>query len=417
MTILLRAKGWMLRVTLLAVTSVLPTLRPAHAQTYTILYTFKGEQDGAGPTGGLLRDAQGNLYGTTFQGGRYSYRGTAFKLSALHKLAVLYSFLDGYGANPFAGLVEGEHGAFYGTTLYGGAYGLGTVFALDKNGYERALHSFSGNSGDGEYPEAGLVLDGAGNVYGTTLYAGLAGCGNGEGCGMVFKLSKTGEETVLHTFTGGTDGGWPLARLVRDKAGNLYGTASGGGDPSCYDGYGCGTVFRLDLAGTFTVLYTFTGTGGDGSGPEAGLILDEAGNLYGTTQVGGSAGFGTVFKVDPAGKETVLYSFLGAPDDGANPSFANLSRDSAGNLYGVTPGGGTACNQDQYGCGIVFSLDPAGKEAVLHYFTGTAGDGAVPDGGLVRDGAGNLYGTTEEGGDTSCSQGAYGCGVVFKLMP
>jgi uncharacterized repeat protein (TIGR03803 family) len=231
---------------------------------------------------------------------------------------------------------------------------------------------------------------------------------------MVFKVSKTGRETVIHTFTGGTDGGWPLASLVRDKAGNLYGTASGGGDPNCYSGYGCGTIFRLDPAGHFTVLYTFTGTGGDGSGPEAGLILDEAGNLYGTTQYGGTAAYGTVFKLDPAGKETVLYSFLGAPEDGRFPAFATLSRDATGNLYGVTPDGGRYCQNQTY-CGIVFMLDPTGKETVLHYFTGTKGDGAFPTGGVVRDESGNLYGTTGGGGDFSACY--RGCGIVFKLTP
>jgi uncharacterized repeat protein (TIGR03803 family) len=276
------------------------------------------------------------------------------------------------------------------------------------------LHSFTGRSGDGEYPEAGLVLDEAGNLYGTALYAGLAGCGNGLGCGTVFKVSPTGTATQLHTFTGHTDGGWPLATLVRDQAGNLYGTASGGGDSNCYQGYGCGTIFRLDPAGHYKVLYTFTGAPSDGADPEAGMILDAAGNLYGTTQRGGSADFGTVFKLDPTGKETVLHSFLGAPTDGRYPAFATLIRDAAGNLYGVTPDGGNNCTQTQVSCGMAFMLDPTGTETVLYNFTG-AGDGADPFGGLVRDAAGNLYGATAYGGDfTSC---VFGCGVVFKLTP
>jgi len=367
MTILLEAKGWIPRVVLLAgaCLTALTAIGPAEAQTYAILHKFKGGQDGASPTGGLVRDAQGNLYGTTSGGGGYSYQGTAFRLSSSNKETVFYRFLEGYGADPFVGLIEDGHGTFYGTTIYGGAYGLGTVFKLDKNGNESVLHSFTGNSGDGEYPEAGLVLDDAGNLYGTTLYAGIPGCGNGEGCGTLFKVSKTGKETLLHSFTGGTDGGWPIASLVRDKAGKLYGTASGGGDPNCYSGYGCGTVFRLDPAGHFKVLYTFTGKGGDGSGPEAGLILDDAGNLYGTTQRGGTADYGTVFELDPTGKETVLYSFLAPPGDGNYPAFGTLSRDASGNLYGVTPSGGRNC-LEQYYCGIAFMLDPTGKETVLH---------------------------------------------------
>jgi uncharacterized repeat protein (TIGR03803 family) len=380
--------------------------RSAQAQTYTILYAFQGGNDGFWPEGGLLRDERGNLYGTTFGGGGFGYRGTAFKLDPQGKETLLYSFLAGYGAYPLGSLVSDGRGNFYGTTTEGGAFGEGTVFKLDIKGNEAVLHSFSWSSGDGIDPEAGVVLDKEGNVYGTTF-------DGSTNDGIVFKISKAGKETILHTFTGQSDGGYLQAGLVRDDAGNLYGAAEDGGDPDCDNGFGCGTIFKLDSAGHFTVLYAFTGSGGDGEYPSAGLIRDEYGNLYGTTYAGGAAGYGTVFKLDSSGKETVLYSFLGPPEDGAGPDFAPLVRDSAGSLYGVAFGGNTSCES---GCGVVFKLAPDGKETVLHYFTGTSGDGQGPMGGLVLDGSGNLYGTTEQGGNLNNCWG-HGCGIVFKLAP
>jgi|HubBroStandDraft_5_1064220.scaffolds.fasta_scaffold06116_4 uncharacterized repeat protein (TIGR03803 family) len=417
----LQIKHWTSRLTLLslawlAASAIIPS---AQAQTYTILYSFQGENDGAYPHG-VIVDAQGNLYGTTSAYGGYSYDGTAFKLNPLNQEAILYKFLAGYGSNPFSGVIEDARGDFFGATLYGGSYGLGTVFGIDAKGNEVVLHNFTGVAGDGEYPEGGLLQDAAGNLYGTALYAGKPGCGNGMGCGMVFKISKTGEETQLHIFTGHADGGWPIANLVSDKVGNLYGTASGGGDTNCDGGYGCGTVFKIDAQGNYTVLYTFTGGTSDGATPEAGLILDSAGNLYGTTQFGGTAGLGTVFKLDPAGQETVLYSFLGPPEDGSFPAFSPLFRDAAGNLYGETTSGGDPCSYGVPGCGIIFMLNPSGKETVLHYFMGS-GDGAYPVGGLTPDGKGNLYGATGYGGPFSniCIDYdiEYGCGTVFKLTP
>jgi uncharacterized repeat protein (TIGR03803 family) len=229
-------------------------------------------------------------------------------------------------------------------------------------------------------------------------------------------LEMNGKETVLYTFTGGTDGGGPQADLIRDKEGNLYGTTAYGGDPSCSP-YGCGTVFKVDTSGHETVLYSFTATNGDGANPKAGLIRDAAGNLYGTTTDGGTAGCtgngftgcGTVFKLDINNKESILYSFTGTGGDGGNPH-AGLILDAAGNLYGTTSYGGFP------GAGTVFMLDPSGKETVLYSFTGRL-DGGGPY-GLVRDAAGNLYGTTIGGGNPKCGGGhGAGCGVVFKITP
>jgi uncharacterized repeat protein (TIGR03803 family) len=238
-------------------------------------------------------------------------------------------------------------------------------------------------------------MDTAGNLYGTTQNGGSGG-GCSFGCGTVFKLAPAGNETVLHSFTGSPgDGGRPVAGLIMDTAGNLYGTTAEGGSGTCtvINGVpvsGCGTVFKLDPAGNETVLHSFTG-GSDGIQALAALIMDQAGNLYGTTELGGSFGFGTVFKLDPSGNETVLHTFTGG-NDGATPFFAGLIMDTAGNLYGTTFNGGAS------GYGTVFELDTAGNETVLHSFTGSPGDGASPPAALIMDKAGNLYGTTLIGG-------------------
>jgi len=320
--------------------------------------------------------------------------------------SVIYRFQEeGTGTGP-SSLTEDAAGNLYGTTEGGGTYGHGTVFELSKTGKETVLHSFAGDPTDGANPGGTLIWDSAGNLYGTTSGGGTAG-----GFGTVFKMDKTGKETLLYSFTGGSDGAAPAAGLVMDRKGNLYGTTVGGGDLTCdnFGYYGCGTVFRLDTTGKETVLHGFTGPSADGVYPEGGLVRDSAGNLYGTTSVGGASNFGIVFKVTATGKETVLHSFAGYPTDGANP-YAGLVRDSAGNLYGTTNQGGTS------GVGTVFKLTAAGKETVLHSFVGYPTDGLYPDAGLVRDSGGNLYGTTDEGGSpgATCSAAAP-CGTVFKL--
>jgi uncharacterized repeat protein (TIGR03803 family) len=365
--------------------------RPLQGQTFTVLYAFTGGVDGGLPLAGLVRDGAGNLYGTTFQGGASGY-GTVFKLDKTGEETVLHSFTAGWdGAYPQAGLVRDGAGNLYGTTV-GGRRGS-VVFRLNANGKETVLHTFDG--ADGSDPMAGLVRDAAGNLYGTTAHGGQGGCDHG--CGVVFKLDRTGKETVLHSFTGtGGDGAYPYAGLIRDAAGNLYGTTVQGGS-SDY-----GTVFKLDKTGKETVLYSFTGTGGDGGAPDAGLVPDAARNLYGTTFGGGFADYGTVFKLDNTGKETVLYSFTGGAD-GEWPD-AGLVLDAKGNLYGTTFSGGI-----HQISGTVFKLDQTGNFTLLHEFTG-GDDGSGPQAGLIWDKAGNLYGTT-------CCGGAYTWGVVFKLTP
>jgi uncharacterized repeat protein (TIGR03803 family) len=389
----LQHRRWLSRIRRLAASAALafpvvlvPALvanQLAQAQTFTVLYSFTGMPDGANPYAGLIRDAAGNLYGTTSSGGM-SDGGTVFMLDTTGKEIVLHRFTDRDGAEPLAGLVrDATTGNFYGTTAFGGRHHSGTVFMLDTTGKETVLHSFTGRA-DGLNPEAGLIRDAAGNLLGTTFGGGHFGSGT------VFKLHATGKGKVLHSFNG-TNGAVPVAGLIRDGAGNLYGTTRNGGASNQ------GTVFMLDTTGKETVLHSFTGQ--DGRFPLAGLIRDEAGNLYGTTSDGGAFFYGAVFKLDTTGKETVLYSFTGGAD-GSSPQ-AGLIRDSAGNLFGTAFGGGSFNN------GTVFKLDATGQETVLHSFAGGA-DGFGPRGGLILDEAGNFYGTTFFGG-------ASNQGTVFKL--
>jgi uncharacterized repeat protein (TIGR03803 family) len=403
------------------------------APVETVLYSFTGGRDGAGLLAGLIADNQGTLYGTTQYGGTASL-GTVFKLTppangqSAWTETVLYSFTGGSdGGLPYAGLIADNQGALYGTT-HGAVLNnsLGTVFKLTPpaNGQsawtETVLYSFCNHPqppgcSDGFAPEAGLIADNQGALYGTTLG------------GTVFKLTPpakgqtTWTETVLYSFTGGSDGGAPEAGLIADNQGALYGTTSSGGTGNA------GTVFKLtppakgQTAWTPTVLYSFCSLSNcsDGYEPRAGLIADNQGALYGTTEFGGTAPLasskGTVFKLTPPAKgqtawtETVLYSFcsLSNCSDGANPVFAGVIADNQGALYGTTELGGTA------GVGTGFKLTPPAKgqtawtETVLHDFGSTGSDGGTPYAGLIAN-HGALYGTTSSGGT-----GAFG--TVFQL--
>jgi uncharacterized repeat protein (TIGR03803 family) len=279
----------------------------------TVLHRFFGGNDGSNPYGGLVQDEKGNIYGTTYDGGSYDY-GTVFELSREEKgkwrETVLHTFKGGTdGAEPSAGLIRDAEGNFYGTTVSGGggqcwhyATGCGTVFKLDTSGKETVLYSFTGGN-DGNFPMAALLRDAEGNLYGTTSSGGET-CDLDGGCGTVFKVDTTGTKTVLYRFTGGSDGAGPVSSLVRDAKGNLYGTAEYGGIP-CHGIGGCGVVFKLSKTGTLTVLHSFTG-GANGSYPSAGVTRDAAGILYGTASYGGDVscsgnglGCGVVFKLTP----------------------------------------------------------------------------------------------------------------------
>jgi uncharacterized repeat protein (TIGR03803 family) len=400
----------------------------AMTQTFTVLHRFTGKRDGQAPGAGVIEDySSGNLYGTTMKGGSFDM-GTVFEVAAGGKEAVLQSFWGGPGMLPEGTLIRDQAGNLYGASYDGGTreggaclHGCGTVFKLDPTGKVVVLHAFTGGT-DGGNPAAGLIRDPVGNLYGTTTAGGDRSCPDGgirPGCGVVFKLDTDGKETVLHAFTGQAgDGVLPGGGLVQDEAGNLYGTTELGGDssfPACPFYNLCGTVFRIDPTGKEAILYSFTGET-DGALPNGTLVLDGEGNLYGETEFGGDRsgcydgfGCGVVFKIDKAGKETVLYTFKSG--DGVHPA-GGLARDKGGKLYGATQGG--VDGSPRYG--TIFSLDGNGKLRTLHAFTGGR-DGATPTGGLTIDESGILYGTTQAGGDSSCFYRGADCGVVFKLTP
>ena len=328
---------------------------------YRVLYTFQGVNDGYFPVAPLIRDKSGNLYGSTEFG----------------------------GGNGCEGL------------------GCGTIFKLAPDGTKSILHAFTGGS-DGAIPLAGLVADRRGRLFGTAAGGGISGgenCTGYFGCGTVFELDPDGTFTVVYSFTGSQDGAQP-STLIAGPHGSLTGTAGYGGKAHCYPGYGCGLIYQLSRSGKQTVIHAFSG--GDGEFP--GGLLTGAGDLYGGAFDGGDYNFGAFYKLARNGRETVLHSFDGS--DGRGPG--RPVGDGAGNFYGTTPEGGGGCEQWDEGCGTLFKLAPDGTLTVLHDFDGKT-EGGVPS-DLVRDARGNLYGTTNDGGNRNCDPD-YGCGLVFKFTP
>ena len=385
------------------------------AQTYQVIYAFSSEFAGNDPTSTLLADGKGNFYGTTFSGGStygsncsvWGGCGTIFKITSTGKRVTLFDFglTPNDGQNPYAGVIADRAGNLYGTTVYGGSSGNGIVYRLDTKGHETILHDFSGAT-DGKYPDAGLVMDSAGNLYGAAQQGGDTTDCQGFGCGTIYKIASDGAFSVVYTFTGSADGAAPTATLIRDASGNLYGTATSGGIEGGYCSAGCGGVFKVDTAGRETVLHSFAGPPNDGSGPTAPLALDSAGNLYGTTTFGGTGNVGTAFKVDTNGTETVVFNFQEWPNPGGQYPHAGLLLDRQGNLYGATSTGG------KHALGALFEISVNGKLTPLHYFAGDPTDGGEPDGTLITDGQGNGYGTAAIGGNGSCP---IGCGVIYKI--
>ncbi len=333
---------------------------PSAQGQFKVLHTFSGKADGGRPSAAVIRDASGNFYGTTLWGGNLSCNS---------------------------------------------GNGCGVVYKLTIAGKETVLHKFTGGK-DGAYPSAALIMDAQGNLYGTTTAGGNTGCFN-QGCGIVFKINTLGKETVLHRFTGGKDGGGPSSALIVDKAGNFYGTTSGDGDLNCNAPYGCGVVYKLTSTGKETVLHTFTGSDGEAPNVDS-LAMDTAGNFYGTTSHGGdpTCACGVVFKLTGTGKETVLHTFLGGTADGSYPlSGVTLYN---GSLYG------TAALSGANNKGVLFEIknpsgseQPAGTFSLLHSF-GSGTDGATPAATVTFDAQGNLYGTTEVGG-------TLGYGTLYKV--
>ena len=398
---------------------------PAHAaDKEKVLLNFSGNA-GQVPRDGVVFDTVGNLYGTTLGGGPTGY-GVVFQLTPGPNGTWSENVLAN-GVESAVGLTFDHSGNLYGTS-FSGLYPWGSVFELTPDGQGNWTETFPyvfGGGTDAGTPYSSVIFDTTGNMYGTTYYGGTVGGCGGDGCGTVYELSPgpndTWTESVLHRFNNdGTDGFLPDAGLVLDSAGNLYGTTSAGGIAnSCKVGEPCGTVFELSPGpnGTWTetLLYEFCSAPdcADGYSPSANLIFDAAGNLYGTT----SGACGTVFELTPGAggtwSEKVLYSF-GAKEpykDGCEP-VAGVTFDKAGNLYGTTEFGGS------HSLGVVFELvNKKGKwtEKVLTSFTGKSG--AFPYGGVIFDAAGNLYGTTSQGGSTYNKRTGNGSGTVFELIP
>ena len=370
--------------------------RSASAQSESILYNFcalANCADGGGPEAPPIRDAQGNLYGLTYLGGANNW-GSVYKLSPAGEFTVLHSFgaTINDGRQPYGQLVRDAAGNLYGTTVSGGACLCGVVFKISPDGTESILHTFGSNPTDGYYPEAGLAMDAKGNLYGTTAYGG-----KGFRSGTVFKISFRGGYSLLHYFVGSGDGISPTAPVILDQAGNLYGTTSLGG------ANGEGAVFEITAGGAESILHSFSAIGSgiaNGVFPDGGLVRDAAGNLYGTTYNGGTYHTGVAFKLSPDGTETVLHSF-GNKGDGLHTQ-SSMVLDAHGNLYGTSFQGGAN------GDGTVFEIRPDGTEAVLYSFSGGS-DGSNPT-GVYLGSNGTLYGVTEAGG-------ANNGGTIFEITP
>lgn len=406
-----------------------------------VLYTFKGSPDGQAPYAGLFAGKNGEFYGVTNGGGTVGPSGyddgTVFEVSSTGKEKVIYMFQGGKdGAGSEAGVIADSAGDLFGATDYGGgagacSTGCGTVYELTPKGggyTERVLHAFKSGK-DGALPIANLLLRPNGVLYGTTTTGGTGACSSPsgfKGCGTVFSMTPSGStyvEKVIYAFKGGSDGEAPRSALIADQKGNLYGTTEFGGntnsacdkDPS--GNTNCGTVFKLTPAGKKTILYKFNGGTTDGANPRTALFAQSKGYFIGLTVFGGSVNGGVAYELIPKGTkytDKLLWSFGASTGDGARPAdSAGLSADTSGNLYGtLTAGGGSSC-----GCGAVFELSPSSSgytEKVLHEFT-AAPDGAIPFAGVTVS-KNVVYGTTYQGGGT-CASSSQSCGVVFDVKP
>ncbi len=376
----------------------------ASAQSVTNLYSFVGNSsDGGDSQSALVQGSDGNFYGTAtgvyFPLGTNNY-GTVFRISPSGSFTNLCSFKSSNGAYPFAAVLQGRDGNFYGTTEAGGTSNRGTVFRINPTSGLTNLYSFGVSSGDGKSPLAPLVQGSDGNFYGVTHGGGSStNCGS-SGCGTVFRISPSGNETKLYSFVGPpSDGANPnIAGLVQGSDGNFYGTTSFGGT------YNGGIVFRITPNGNCTNLHSFGSSTTDATEPEGTLVQSSDGNFYGMTIGGGGhfpGGYGTVFRISPSGNYTNLYSFIGPPSDGRNPD-DGLMQGSDGNFYGTTQSGGTSDH------GTIFRISPSGSYTNLHSFGSFAGDGIEPDAGLIQGSDGYFYGTTASGGINNS-------GTVYRL--
>jgi uncharacterized repeat protein (TIGR03803 family) len=378
---------------------ILIATRPAQAQTETTLYDFcsvAGCLDGSGANGTLISDSSGNLYGTTQYGGTNA-AGTAYVLSPEGEQTVLHDFFafTGDGTYPEEGLIMDSQGNLFGVTEAGGAYGdggYGTVFRLSPGGSETILHSFGKNPNDGMAPSGFLAIDKQGNIYGTTNGGGK------YGYGTAFRISPDGAETIIHTFNNKSGDGYYPGGLAIDRLGNLYGTCSAGGSA------GNGTVFEINNKGGYTTLYNFGTNSADGTSPIGPVILNSRGDLFGVTFLGGLYNSGVLYALKPGSPwtERIIYTFGASSTDAALP-WGPLIVDAQGNFYSESEEGGA------YTFGTVFKITPAGTETILYNFT-NGSDGGFPNSGLLRDSSGNFYGTDISGG-------SHNNGAIYKITP
>jgi uncharacterized repeat protein (TIGR03803 family) len=382
-----------------------PTTSHPDTTTYTetVLVDFTGNSApdyGDAPYGSLIQASNGDFYGTTSMGGAEGY-GNMFSVTSTGSYAQLAAFPEyTMGEQPFAGVVEGTDGNFYGTTAVGGPQSLGTIFKVTSTGAITVMRVFAGGTSDGADPRSALIQGTDGDFYGT------AAAGGTNNLGIVFKISGTSPYsfTILHSFAG-TDGEGPEAGLIQGSDGDFYGTTGAGGET------GYGTVFKMSPSSPYTVttLHSFAGGTTDGDNPYlAGLVEGSDGYFYGTTSLGGVSGYGTAFKVSSDGSTySVLHSFAGGVADGEQP-LAGLEQASDGNLYGTTDAGGAyGEGSGLEGYGTVYVITPEGSESLLHSFSGGASDEEYPEAGLVQGVDGSFYSTTGEGGA--------GYGTVYKL--
>lgn len=407
----------------LALGAALASISPARTQTLTfgLLHTFTAPPDGSNPVAGLYRDAQGNLFGTTDWGGTVGCDenagcGSVFEIDKNGQYSVLYRFRSGAdGSNPVSAVTEDAAGNFYGTTE-GGDGGASTLFKLTQAGQKTTLFTFS-TFADGAQPNSTPVLDAAGNIYGATPNGGDVNCGsNGSGCGVIYEMSASGKFSTLYTFRSNAESS-PITGVVTDAKGSLYGATFFGGDRRCYFGSGCGSIFKLEKNGKFKVLHRF-GKFKEGWFPGA-LTLHQAGNLYGTTSGGGyrncvpsnpdNNGCGTIFKIDTAGKFSVLFTFTPAVIR-TTPGYNALSLDTDGNIYG------SAMYNGVNNTGFVFKLGTTGSFTDLFDFPAPGENGYVAN-NVIMDNQGDFYGTMAVGGEPDCGNLGEGCGTLFELTP
>lgn len=410
-----------LALTLVAITFLTPRV---YGQTFEVFYSFTGGSDGGNPLAGLVIDKDGNLYGTNSDGGSPycvpAYCGTVFKIDPNGNETTLHAFAGGTdGAAPESQLLLDGNGNLFGTTYNGGGSancpdGCGSVFEIAANGTETVLYGFHGGT-DGENPVAGLAMDKEGNLYGTTFNGGA------YGYGAVFEVNASGQENVLYSFTGGKDGANPIAGVTFDK-GTLLGTTSLGGDMTCLNPnntYGCGVLFQLGpISSTAkgpattwseTVLHTFE-MQTDGGVPYAGLIVGHSGAIYGATTSGGSGLGGTVFELKPAKLGWIFDPIYGISGWALSGTYRDLVQDASGNIYATTHCDGVSSN------GTAYELSPSGSNwtyTLLYTFCQQSPcyDGYYPHSNIVIDAQGNLYGTTFAGGANLYD------GEVFRITP